>query len=96
VLYPDPWPKARQKKRRFVNPANLQHFHRILRTGGQFFFASDIPDYVDWTRAHVTESGLFREAGDCAEPFADWTQTRYEAKAVREGRMPRYLRFAKL
>lgn len=95
LLYPDPWPKERQKKRRFVNPANLAHFHRLLVEDGLFLFASDIPDYVAWTREHVATHGGFAEEGDVSMPFADWTRTRYEAKALREGRMPAYLRFRK-
>ncbi len=91
LLYPDPWPKERQKKRRFVNAANLAHFHRILKPGGVFYFASDIADYVDWTRRHVAASGLFRESGDATQPYKNWTRTRYEAKAIREDRVPQYL-----
>jgi tRNA (guanine-N7-)-methyltransferase len=96
LLYPDPWPKERQKKRRFVNPVNLSHFHRLLKPEGLFLFASDIPDYVDWTRDHVKAHGGFLEDGDATQPFENWTQTRYEAKALREGRLPAYLTFRKI
>ncbi len=96
LLYPDPWPKERQKKRRFVNPVNLAHFHRLLKPEGLFLFASDIPDYVDWTRQHVSAHAGFAEEGDATQPFENWTQTRYEAKAIREGRVPAYLTFRKL
>jgi tRNA (guanine-N7-)-methyltransferase len=96
LLYPDPWPKERQKKRRFVNPVNLQHFHRLLKPDGLFLFASDISDYVDWTREHVGIHAGFKETGDSAQPFENWTQTRYEAKAIREGRVPAYLTFRKV
>jgi tRNA (guanine-N7-)-methyltransferase len=95
LLYPDPWPKERQKKRRFISPANLGHFHRVLKADGLFYFASDIPDYVDWTRAHVAEQGGFAEEGDASLPYENWTRTRYEAKAIREGRTPAYLTFRK-
>ena len=95
LLYPDPWPKARQNKRRFVNPENLKSIHRVLKPDGQFWFASDIDDYVLWTREHTVEFGGFSEHGDPAEPFENWTRTRYEAKAVREGRGQNYLRFIK-
>ena len=93
LLYPDPWPKARHNKRRFVSLETLQHVHRVLEPDGLFLFASDIEDYVDWTRAHVSEHGGFAEEGDPAEPYEDWIQTRYEAKARREGRGSSYLRF---
>jgi tRNA (guanine-N7-)-methyltransferase len=79
-----------------VNEANLAHFHRVLKPDGVFHFASDIPDYVDWTRAHVADSKLFREEGDAAVAFDDWIRTRYEAKALREARVPQYLRFRRL
>jgi tRNA (guanine-N7-)-methyltransferase len=93
LLYPDPWPKARQNKRRFVNPENLSHIHRVLKPDGQFWFASDIEDYVLWTREHVAAFGKFEELGDAKQPFENWIRTRYEAKAVREGRGSDYLRF---
>ena len=96
LLYPDPWPKARQNKRRFVNPENLAHIHRVLKPDGQFLFASDIDDYVLWTREHVAASGSFEERGNPTEAFENWTRTRYEAKAVREGRCQNYLRFHRL
>ncbi len=92
LLYPDPWPKERQKKRRFVNAENLAHIARVLKPSGQFWFASDIEDYVEWTREHVVASKVFAAQGDDAEPFENWIQTRYEAKARREGRGSSYLR----
>ncbi len=95
LLYPDPWPKERQKKRRFVNAVSLAHFHRILKPSGMFLFASDIPDYVNWARHHVSEGGLFHETGDPAKPHENWVRTRYEAKAIREGREPQYLTFVR-
>ena len=96
LLYPDPWPKERQKKRRFVNADTLAQFHRILQRGGQFLFASDIPDYVEWTKGHVGQFGKFALAGDPTQPFENWIRTRYESKAVREGRLSAYLSFTKL
>jgi tRNA (guanine-N7-)-methyltransferase len=93
LLYPDPWPKERQKRRRFVSPQNLSAIHRILAGGGQFLFASDIADYVEWTREHLAGHGGFSLVSDSAEPFEQWVRTRYEAKAIREGRTPRYLTF---
>jgi tRNA (guanine-N7-)-methyltransferase len=96
LLYPDPWPKARQNKRRFVSPENLVQIHRVLKPSGQFWFASDIESYVTWTREHVAVHAGFIEEGDANLPFANWTRTRYEAKAVREGRGSAYLRFKKI
>jgi tRNA (guanine-N7-)-methyltransferase len=93
LLYPDPWPKARHKKRRFVSQENLSHFHRLLKPQGLFLFASDIDDYVAWTREHVAAHGGFAEEGDASQPYGNWIETRYEAKARREGRGSSYLRF---
>jgi tRNA (guanine-N7-)-methyltransferase len=95
LLYPDPWPKERQKKRRFISPSNLKHFHCVLRTGGFLHVASDIPDYIDWTLSHISASGLFTLQSKSLEPYPNWTSTRYEAKALREGRVPQYLTYKK-
>lgn len=96
LLYPDPWPKKRHWKRRFVNPANLDRFVRVLKPGGVFRFASDVPDYIDWTlerlAAHAGFAPRAPEA-DWSIPYPDWPGTRYEAKALREGRIPAYLEF---
>lgn len=100
LLYPDPWPKPRHWKRRFVNQANLDRFARVLRPGGVFRFASDIDTYVNWTllhcRAHPQFEWQAADAADWRTPYADWPGTRYEAKALREGRTPAYLTFLRL
>ncbi|MCC2687809.1 MAG: hypothetical protein K0S21_612 [Rhizobiaceae bacterium] len=99
LLYPDPWPKKKHWKRRFVNPANLQRFGRVLKRGGSLRFASDIPSYVNWTllacAAHGGFEWLARDSADWHTPFEGWEGTRYEAKALREGRCPAYLTFAR-
>ena len=99
LLYPDPWPKARHWKRRFVNADNLARIERVLVPGGVFRFASDIDTYVNWTLVHVHDFArlewMARRADDWREPWNDWQRTRYEAKAVREGRTPCYLQFRK-
>ena len=97
LLYPDPWPKKRHWKRRFVGPANLDRFARVLKPGGKFCFASDIDSYVNWTllacRRHDAFSWRAGEAVDWNEPYPGWPGTRYEAKALRQGRRPAYLTF---
>jgi tRNA (guanine-N7-)-methyltransferase len=100
LLYPDPWPKRRQRKRRFVSMPTLKALHRVLKANGEFSFASDIDDYVGWTLGMVKDSRLFNwlanTASDWQTPYENWPGTRYEAKAYREGRVPSYLRFVKL
>jgi tRNA (guanine-N7-)-methyltransferase len=93
LLYPDPWPKARHHKRRFVNEDNLKRIGRSLISGGQFLFASDMADYVEWTRIHLSCHEGFAEEGDPTQPFEGWIETRYEIKAKRAGRKLTYLRF---
>lgn len=99
LLYPDPWPKTRHNKRRFVGRDNLDRLHRILKTGGLFRFASDIPDYVRWTLREAHQHGGFRWCAETPRDWRDapegWPGTRYEAKALREGRVPAYLDFIK-
>ncbi len=100
LLYPDPWPKRKHWKRRFVSEVNLTRFHRVLKPGGLFCFASDIDTYVNWTLQHCRDHGGFawtaRNAADWLTPYAGWPGTRYEAKARREGRSSAYLTFRKV
>ncbi|HEV7433730.1 MAG TPA: tRNA (guanosine(46)-N7)-methyltransferase TrmB [Pseudorhizobium sp.] len=100
LLYPDPWPKRKHWKRRFVSEVNLARFHRVLKPGGLFLFASDIDTYVNWTLIHCRDHGGFEwtaeEASDWLTPFTGWPGTRYEAKARREGRSSAYLTFRKI
>lgn len=95
LLYPDPWPKRRQRKRRFVSTAMLERLARVLVPGGTFRFATDIDDYAGWTLARVLASPDFAwqasTADDWCRPWPGWTETRYEAKAKRAGRPPAYL-----
>lgn len=99
LLYPDPWPKRKHWKRRFVSQVNLARFHRVLRPGGLFLFASDIDTYVNWTLIHCRNHGGFEwqaaQSSDWLTPFEGWPGTRYEAKARREGRSSAYLTFRK-
>ncbi|MFC5385092.1 tRNA (guanine(46)-N(7))-methyltransferase TrmB [Aquamicrobium segne] len=97
LFYPDPWPKKRHWKRRFVNMANLDRFARVLKPGARFRFASDIDTYVNWTLLHCRAHSAFewqaQAATDWHLAYEGWPGTRYEAKAVREGRPPAYLTF---
>ena len=95
LLYPDPWPKARHHGRRFVTPEHLAPLARLLGRGAEFRVATDIPDYVRQTLEEVPGAGfeLLTDPADRHRPWADWHRTRYEAKALREGRKPHYLTF---
>lgn len=99
LLYPDPWPKRRHWKRRFVQDKSLKAIARVLRPGGIFHFASDIDHYVGWTLRRALASPdliwMAERADDWREPWAGYVPTRYEAKARREGRASCYLVFRK-
>ena len=90
LLYPDPWPKTRHHKRRFVSAATLIELARVLTAGAIFHFATDIEDYANWTLAHILRAPAFRFAparpGIWHEPWPGWVATRYEDKARNEGR----------
>jgi tRNA (guanine-N7-)-methyltransferase len=90
--YPDPWPKARHHRRRFVTPGYLEALARVTAPGAEFRVATDIPDYVRQTREEVPKAG-FALVAEGGTPWADWISTRYEQKALREGRVPHYLTF---
>jgi tRNA (guanine-N7-)-methyltransferase len=105
VLFPDPWPKARHWKRRFVSQPNLEALARVLKPGGVLRVASDIPGYVAWTLEQIA---LFNRArppsflwtaeapADWRVRAHDWPPTRYEGKALAAGRVPAYLALVRL
>ena len=97
LLYPDPWPKRRHWKRRFIQDESLTRLARILKHGGELRFATDIGDYGAYALARVLRSKDFKwtaeRADDWRKPWAGFCGTRYEAKAKREGRRPAYFIF---
>jgi tRNA (guanine-N7-)-methyltransferase len=99
LIHPDPWPKRRHWKRRFVQDEMISKLVRILRHGGEFRFATDIADYAAWTLQRLLRSSDFEWMAQCADdwrkPWPGFTGTRYNAKAAREQRAPCYLIFRK-
>jgi tRNA (guanine-N7-)-methyltransferase len=97
LIYPDPWPKRRHWKRRFVQDHSIAAIARVLHPGGEFRFATDVPDYAAWTLKHLLRSPHFawtaEHADDWRQAWPGFTGTRYEAKAERAGRVPCYLIF---
>jgi tRNA (guanine-N7-)-methyltransferase len=97
LIYPDPWPKRRHWKRRFVQEQTIADMARVLCQGGEFRFVSDIADYAAWTLARLLRAPDFtwtaERADDWRQPWPGFVGTRYEAKAVRESRAPCYLVF---
>lgn len=90
--YPDPWPKRRHHRRRFVTQDHLRPLQRVLAPGAEFRVATDIPDYVRQTLEEVPQAG-FDLVSSSGVAWDDWLSTRYEVKALREGRLPHYVTF---
>lgn len=102
ALYPDPWPKRRQKKRRLLDATTLKAIARVVKPSGKFYFASDWDDYVGQVLAAILQNPDFSWDAEASEDWiAPWQHypprpaTRYEAKALREGRVPCYFCFTR-
>jgi tRNA (guanine-N7-)-methyltransferase len=99
LFYPDPWPKRRHRKRRFVSQQNLDRLARVMQSGAELRFATDIDDYAGWTLARIRGRRDFfwraQTADDWRSPWEGWTRTKYETKAVAAGRRPVYLTFVR-
>jgi tRNA (guanine-N7-)-methyltransferase len=100
LIHPDPWPKRRHWKRRFVQDASIAQFARILRPGGDLRFVTDVADYAAWTLRHFIRSADFewtaQRADDWHKSWPDFAGTRYHAKAAREQRPPCFLIFRRV
>ena len=100
LIHPDPWPKRRHWKRRFIQDDSLKRLARLLKTGGELRFATDIADYAAYTLARVLRSPDFvwtaESADDWRKPWKGFAGTRYETKAKREGRVPAYFIFRRV
>jgi tRNA (guanine-N7-)-methyltransferase len=99
VLFPDPWPKSRHHKRRFIQMATLDQLARVMKPGAELRYATDDNGYLVWTlerlSAHPAFAWLANTAADWRARPDDWPQTRYEAKAIRAGSACTYLRFVR-
>ena len=97
LLHPDPWPKARHAKRRMVNPGPLDLIAAKLKVGGEFRLGTDDPTYCRWAMMVMRTRADFVWQATSASDFltrpADWPQTRYEAKARRQGHEVWYFRY---
>ena len=95
LLFPDPWPKTRHAKRRFVHPALLPELARVLRPGAEWRIASDDPTYQAWVTDVLAAQDLFAVPAPAGTRPEGWPPTRYEAKALRAGRRPLYWSLAR-
>jgi len=97
ILFPDPWPKTRHHKRRFIQVDTLDALARVLRPGAEFRYASDDADYFNWTLERLMAHPAFTWSANCAQDWQtrpdDWPPTRYESKALHGA--PAFLRFGR-
>ena len=96
LLYPDPWPKKRHHRRRFVTQEFLAPLYETMKPGSILRIATDIEDYVRQALQEVPKAvfhWLAKDASDWRDPWQDWVSTRYEIKALKEERTPHYLTF---
>ncbi|MBX9814843.1 MAG: tRNA (guanosine(46)-N7)-methyltransferase TrmB [Proteobacteria bacterium SG_bin5] len=100
LLHPDPWPKARHAKRRMMNHGPLDLIAAKLQPGGEFRLGTDDPTYCRWSMMVMRQRRDFRWRAASAADFltrpADWPQTRYEAKARRQGHELWYFRYRRV
>ena len=99
LLFPDPWPKKRHESRRFVNPDNLREIARCLKQSGILRIATDHKIYKSWTLRQLHACPFFEWTAKCGNDWKhepqDWIQTKYQKKALREGRKPVFLEYRK-
>ena len=100
LIHPDPWPKRRHWKRRFVQDETVSQLARLVRAGGEFRFVTDVADYAAWTLQRLLRSPHFEWVAQCADdwrkPWPGFTGTRYHAKAAREQRSCCFLLFRRI
>lgn len=100
LLFPDPWPKKRHAKRRFINPENLKELSRILKKGGILQIATDHPIYKRHVLRVMHEYPDFiwtaKTSDDWRSPPQDWVETKYQKKALNEGRRPVFFEYQKI
>ena len=95
LLFPDPWPKTRHHKRRFLQTEMLDQLARVLKPGAELRFATDDKSYLPYAlerlMAHPAFDWLAQGPADWKSRPADWPPTRYETKAIKGP--PTFLRF---
>jgi tRNA (guanine-N7-)-methyltransferase len=99
ILFPDPWPKKRHIKRRLINGALLDLLARAMKPRAELRIGTDIGDYARTILLAMGAQSAFEwqveSAADWRARGPDWPQTRYEAKALREGRRCYFLKFCR-
>lgn len=91
VLFPDPWPKKKQQKRRIISDDFLNLLSKKIKNNGKLFFASDIDNYVQWCIEKVSNNKNFIKNNFSKEEPDWWVRTKYQQKAINEGRESNFL-----
>lgn len=99
ILFPDPWPKSKHYKRRLINVKFLKLLYQKMSDNSELIIASDHDAYKEWIMTEILKSGLFnwtaKSKSDWQNFPSDWTQTKYQKKAIIQGRISVYLNFVK-
>lgn len=98
ILFPDPWPKTKQQKKRIINAEMLQNLSRVIKPGGRLEIATDHVEYGQWIARHLEVAEFFKEnkaLGLEAVP-EDWVETRYQLKAREQGRGARFFNLVRI
>ena len=100
LLFPDPWPKKKHASRRFINPDNLKELARVLKKGGILRVATDHKVYKSWTLRQLVANNDFKWTAKCSDDWrkapADHVETKYQRKAIAEGRRPVFFDFMRV
>ena len=100
ILFPDPWPKKRHHKRRFISQNNLKKIHHVLKNRGRLVLATDHKDYLHSILLNVNINDQFEWLYENTDHFYskpyEFPKTKYERKAIKNGRRPVYLTFEKI
>lgn len=96
LMFPDPWRKKRHHKRRFIQHDILELLHRKFVKSGTLHGATDHENYQQWIFKHLEESPLFSQLVWTFDKPESWPNTRYESKALAQGRTPVYYMYRKI
>ena len=100
LFFPDPWPKKRHSKRRFIQLEMIELLHRKIKQGGKLLISSDDKNYIAWTLSLIFMRNFFNwlsdEPSDWKHPNNDYFGSKYEKKGIKSHREPYFLKFLKI
>ena len=100
LFFPDPWPKKRHEKRRFIQKESINKLNEVIKPKGNLYISSDDRSYIAWTLSLFNQNNKFEwlaeNHSDWKNPYEDYHGSRYEEKGLRKNRKPYFLKFKKL